>query len=683
MNQNEYERLITEGYTIDGSLPLDVSDLTQLNVKTESINSNPREDKTVIVEGDVTKRVSTMMFGYNRSQIILKDGNYINAEDLTAAIETAITRVDSGKVIINTKGEKLTDEQIKNLINIVNETAGLITIKGKNPNITNQDARNWGVVSADGREKAKGALFLGNSGIILKDGKYVNLDEILVAINDYVIMSGPSPIVIPPVIPETEKLIVDDTPIEPTPIPSNDRINEKTPKIFPVPEQVVEDHKQKIETTIRVTRKYKNRASIWLATLALSVGLLSSVKVANRSINVTQTLNHHSISYEMVDLEHSEDEIRKIINAKIQNLGMGGMVEVQDGDVLYRTSLLNQESSKTIGEEFSLESKEAGFYRITGFSLISEDGKIITYIEDFNGELSAPKLGEYVNQVCANKNIDINTIKSVVHLGNSKDNTRLGWIDVTKLINKNDITDDMIQSVVEEGCVYKKTISNFTGDNITLDNGVVIKITDANGNLLSQGSSVIGSDGKEYVVNNLYLESQTINETTQVVDGKKLTFEINDPALALATLPLIAAFGTAVATKKKNKEADHHPEYYEFENDEMYQKFLEDFRNSKEKFEKKSSFSKMIKRIFYRKEFDILKQLSVEQIDMLYSIIREQLSLSDEDNINLKNGKVIITRGDGTVEDITDIVMKYINTIGSENKVIEEGLLNDEIRGRY
>lgn len=683
MDQNEFEKLISEGYTIDGSLALDVNDLTQLNVKTESINSTPREDKTVTVEGDITKRVSSMMFGYNKSQIILKDGNYVNADDLTAAIETAVTTVDSGKVIINTKGEKLTEEQIKKLIKIVNETAGLITIKGKNPNITNQDARNWGVISADGREKNKGALFLGNSGIILKDGKYVNLDEILTAINDYVIMSGPESIVIPPIIPENEEKIIDDIPKEPSPILSEVPIHKEEPKITSMSGKVIEDQKQKVKTTVRITRKYKNKAGIWLATLALSVGLLSSVKVADKTVNITQPLTQHSISYEMVDLEQQEEGIRKIIGNEIKNIEMGGMVEVKDGDILYETSLLNEKDSKTIGKEFSKENKGAGFYRITGFSLLSEDGKIITYIEDFKGELSAPKLGEYVNQVCSNKNIDINTVKSVVHLGNSRDNTRLGWIDVTKLINRNDISDDMIQSIAMEGCIYKNTIDNFTGDTVTLDNGSTIIIKDANGNLLSPGSSVIGSDGKEYVVNNLHLVSQTMNATTQIVDGKKLTFEIKDPALGLASLPLIAAFASTIATKKKNKEAEQHPEYYEFNNDEKYQKFLEEFKKSKENFEKKSSFTQMVKNIFYRKEFDILKQLSSEQIDMLYSTIREHVSLSNEDNINLSNGKVTIIRANGTIEDITETVMKYISSIGSENKVIEEGLLNDEIRGRY
>ena len=90
---------------------------------------------------------------------------------------------------------------------------------------------------------------------------------------------------------------------------------------------------------------------------------------------------------------------------------------------------------------------------------------------------------------------------------------------------------------------------------------------------------------------------------------------------------------------------------------------------------------KMIKNVFYRREVDILQRLTEEQIQKLYAAIRNwhdgDYSYNPSDKIVFKNGKILVIFKDGRTQDITDIVMPAIASIGSENKPETEGLLEE------
>ena len=218
-----------------------------------------------------------------------------------------------------------------------------------------------------------------------------------------------------------------------------------------------------------------------------------------------------------------------------------------------------------------------------------------------------------------------------------------------------------------------------------------ITVVDENGNLLQPGTKVIGSDGKEYIISDLNIENYTTEETVtitetkmveqEVVDGKKLTWRIQDCNFALAIAPLLGTLAAHMATKKKNDEAEQNPDFFEFENEEEYQQFKKEFSEAREKYEKTSGFRKMIKNVFYRREVDILHRLTEEQIQKLYAAIRNwhdgDYSYNPSDKIVFKNGKILVIFKDGRTQDITDIVMPAIASIGSENKPETEGLLEE------
>lgn len=653
---NEYEKLTEDGYTKEGNINLQTDNLTTMTTTTEAVsqdNNNARQDKTVIVNDreNHTKRVSSIMMGYNKAGIQLKDGEFVNADELLVALEQAVSSLEAGTIIINKKGEPLTEEKIQELFELAAEAAGKIVIKEQNQNITNQDANNWSVVSTDGREFKKGVVFLGNDGIQLTQGEYISKEEFLKALQEYMILKPPQE-TIPP-IEETEK---------------------------------EEKEQKENKKTLRVTKKYKNKASAWLALSALLITLLLSLNIADKYVNIIETFQKHTIEYQ-IDLESlTEEEMQNLINQEINNLTLGETVEVKDGDEFYITSQTKDGESKTIGKEFSKEGKEAGQYKITGFSIVDKNGNVIAYIEDFNALLSAPNLGDFIKEVCEKNNLQHSDIEAIVHLGNNKDNTRLGWINVKKLIDSNDITQEMIESIVKDGTSFSGEIDakeNF----ITLDNGTTIQIKDANGNLITPGSTVIGSDGREYVINNLSEKTETNEIISQQKDGKKIVFDIQDANLALAAAPLIAAVGAAIANKKKNKNAQDNPEFFQFENDENYQQFLKEFQDEKAKYEKESSFGKMLKRIFYQKEVDIAQQLTTEQTEQLYTIIMQHngkdYTINKEDKIEFKNGKIFLKQPNGSSQDITPFIMEDIKNIGKENETLSEGRLTDEIRRKH
>lgn len=656
MNENEYERLKEKGYVEDGVLKIPFSELTTMYTNTEAVTNNSskeRVDKTVVVTDSKnnSKRVSSIMMGYNKAGIILKDGNFVNSDELLIAMEQAVSSLDSGTVIINKKGERLTPEKMRELFEVATETAGKITIKEQNYKVDNQEARNWSVTSADGREFNKGVVFLGNDGIKLESGDYINLNDFLQALHEYVLLK-----------PQDDKSFY-PKPIQPAP-------KEEPPK----------------EKTVRVTKKFKNRLGVWLASLALTITLLTSINVVDRYTEVVESVNRHFIEYQVEYEQLTEDDIQKMVDEKINTLEMGQDVKVNEGDTFYVDSTLKPGQSKTIGDEFVKEGKEAGDYRITGISIVDENGNVVAYIEDFSGKLNTPNLGKYIDEVCAKNNLDKNNISVRLHLGNNVDKTRLGWIDVTDLIGKDDLSDKMLEDIIKESAVYTGKVET-DAQNITLDNGVIVSIRDENGKLLPPGSKVIGSDNLEYTINYLNQKTESFESVTQEKDGKMLEFNIENANLALAALPLATAIATAISNKKKNDKAQENPEFFKFENEENYQKFVEEFKKSKEEYEKKSKFSKMLKNIFYRKEVDIMQQLTQEQTKELYSVIMKHsgtdFPFSSDDKIEIKQGKIFVRYQNGTIEDITSIVIDDIKDIGRKNEIVEEGRLTDEIRRRH
>ena len=103
IDNNEYEKLVKAGYIEAGTLVIKVDDITRIELSPEEIKSaaskqGARQDKAVVLidkQGRM-KKLSSLMFGYNKDQVQLADGSFANSDDLLAAMEAALNSLEEG-----------------------------------------------------------------------------------------------------------------------------------------------------------------------------------------------------------------------------------------------------------------------------------------------------------------------------------------------------------------------------------------------------------------------------------------------------------------------------------------------------------------------------------------------------------------------------------------------------------
>lgn len=661
INSKEYERLVKDGYVESGSLVIQVDDITKIELTPEQVKSveskqRERQDKSVVLvdkQGRV-KKLSSLMFGYNKQQVQLADGSFANADDLLAAMETAISSLDEGTIVVDQKGKPINPQD---LLKVVEEAAGKVKIGERSDKVKNQDSRYWSVEGAKSDvEHKKGIVFLGNDGVDLKSGDYISVDELLKALNEYVVMK---------------------------------------------PGEKTEQEEKPEKTTVRVTKKYKNKLSKWLIILSALLILSSGFRLKDNITTVEVPVEVKEAIAVMVEQDQLDFEINGVVHEItyesleeaqkriISEHKIGDEVELKEGDTLYENSTLGGQKA-IIGKGL----RQAGDYQISGVSIVYQ-GEVYSFYVDLDVSDPGMEIGNYINEICEKNNLSLEDIEIRLHIGSTADNTRTGWIDITELIKEESVEKQVVSDTPVVSSTYNGTEENFNGTTINIEtvNGIVeIKVIDNNGELLKPGTTVIGSDGQEYMIGELNLSTIEVQETQEVtktamqeqevVDGKKLTWKIQDCSLAIGVAPLIGAAAAAIATKKKNEDSQELPVLFEFDQEEEYQKFKREFEEAKKKYEKQSSFGKMFKRIFIREEFNILQKLNSEQIQELYSTIRSlntpEYSYKQGDQIEFKDGRILITTSDGKTQDITELVTPMIAQIGRENPIETEGLLSSE-----
>ena len=673
--ETDYEKLIKEGYIEEGTLVIHVDDLSKMEItgqvheemKPEGVVSERHDKSVVLVDNQGRrKRVSHLAFGKNKQGVQLSDGSFMSAEELLTAMEEAVSKLEPGTIVVDRKGRFSTPEE---LLQIVKQAAGKIIV-GKVPEGIKNHGRLVAVVGANSEVvHRKGTMIIGTKDFDLDEGEYVNLEELMKALEDYVIMSK------------------EKKPVPPIP---------PIPPIPPVPPKTKEDE----PVVVRVVKKHKNQLSKWLILLAIIATLASGFRMVDKTKMVEVPIEYQqqiirlverdNLQYRIQGMEYEEvlETLQESAKRYVLELETGDTIRLEEGDVLYENSALGGKTA-VIGNSLRAE----GDYAITGVSIVY-DGDVFAYYVDLAGDDASIQIGDYVNDICTKHNLDYDKVEIRLHFGGTKDNTQTGWIDISELFQEGELEREVVGKKAVEGSSYEGEVKNFEGTTIsfaTLDGTVTLKITDASGNLLAPGTTVIGSDGKEYVITELNVESYQASEVDtitgtrmelqEVSDGKKLTWRIQDCNLTIAIAPLIGALAAHIATKKKNEEEEKNPDFFEFENEAEYQRFKKEFEEAKERYEKTSGFKKMLKDVFYRKEVDLLQRLTEEQIQQLYAAIRNHhsgdYSYSPSDKIEFRNGKIIITFSDGRTQDITDIVMPTISPIGKENKPETEGLLEE------
>lgn len=673
IDNNEYENLVKAGYIEAGTLVIKVDDITRIELSPEEIKAaaskqGARQDKAVVLidkQGRM-KKLSSLMFGYNKGQVQLADGSFANSDDLLAAMEAALNSLEEGSIVVDRKGKPINPQD---LIRVVEEAAGKVKIGERSPKFPNQEARQWSVEGANSDvDHKKGVVFLGKDGAELKPGEYVSVDELMAAIAEYVIMKP-----------------------KPEEVPDEDGI----------PGDGEDKDKDKEPTSVRVTKKYKNKLSRWLIMLMILATLLSGFRIKDKVVTVEEDVEverivmhmteQQQLSFEVdgVTYELTYETLEEAQKRMATEYKIGEEVALQDGDTLYENSMLGGQKA-VIGSGL----RQAGNYAISGVSIVY-NGRVFSFYADLDVSNPGYDIGAFINKTCEENNLDLDDVQIRLHIGNTSDNTRTGWIDITELIKEDQVEKQVESQEMVVTANYDGVQENFNGSTIEIDtaNGkVTLNVVDANGNLLAPGSIVVGSDGKEYQIGSLNLstievmQEQTVTETVtqekEVVDGKKLTWSIQDCSLAVGIAPLVGAIAAEVATRKKNEESQKLPLLFEFEDDRDYQRFKTEFKEAKVKYEKSSNFGRMLKRIFFREEYHIMQNLTEEQVQEIYRTVRtmnnEAYRYTEGDRVEFRNGRIIIITKDNMMQDITEQVLPKIAHIGKDNPVEEEGLIIPE-----
>ena len=466
-----------------------------------------------------------------------------------------------------------------------------------------------------------------------------------------------------------------------------------------------EESDEEIYTVVRVDKNFKDRLSLWLIAAAFLIMSTRGIDIPDEKVAVTTTESSHVVKderlqYSIIEYirEYGYDDqiVENIIYKFASNYGfnIGDVMDLGMGSKAYYYGNLT-------GSSITLDGKQT----ITGFCLYSTSEENVKYEYSFyeDRDLDGTPDRTNVDDFTSKTNVSINDFLSKL---NTKDYNledirfslhfeNKGWVDFSDIINvtegKQNINVQKLVEICKEGATYEGILEDPNSDYITIMSAdgsqVQIPIVDNENQLLSDGTHVLGSDGREYVITNLETVPETSIETittTEYDEGDgKLKWGILDCELVAGLAPLVAGVGFAIASKLRNDEYAKNPDFFEFENKRDYENFKRDFELARKERNKKSKFAGTLKRIFYGETLHISKDLSEGQIKQLYRTISNthnaDYSYDPSHEIRFMDGKIYAVFSDGGALNITSLV----GDIGKENPKNGEGLLTDEVVDKY
>ncbi len=495
--------------------------------------------------------------------------------------------------------------------------------------------------------------------------------------------------------PEGSKKGPEEDPVKRTP-----PVGGEDPIIEDIPEEEIEKDIEEENTlhVARVERRDKCHIPALLMAAALAFTLASGFSIDDPIVTPTVITEHRQvINYQfdeqIREMVYEDKMIEEIVYSFLaeKDISIGDRMNVGKNTKAYYYGNLTGGHTTISGEQ-----------SITGFCLYSPSDENVKYeysfYEDRNLDGKAERLSpesieqkmnvsleEFLAELdTANYNLE--DIRFSLHFGNR------GWIGFDDLIKVNEgvqqINVQELVEVIKQGATYQGTAKDDVDFINVAQEGeepIWVCITDdETDELLPAGTVVKGSDGKEYVISSL--ERETIT-TEHVVEGEevegKLKWSIMDCNLAVGLAPLVAAAALAVATKMKNKKNKENPDFFEFENDEEYLQFKRDFEQAREEYRSVSKFGNTLKRIFIGETYHISTELTEEQVEEMYTTIRnsdsEDYTYNPNDQIRIMEGQVFAIHEDGSKTNIT----KTVSHIGKDNPGEITGLLTDEIKEEY
>ena len=543
----DYERLKKEGYT-EEEIQLILQDpLSQVSLSDAPMGPG-RQDKSATItdaQGN-SMRTSNVMMGYNRRGLNLPSGEYVSAEELSSAMTTFLMKDSENKSIVCRSTGKVVDVSslTSTVIEALVEGPG-VTLVGKSDKITNQTAYTYGIRGDTSQTRV---FMAGNKGIELPNGEYVTLDELQGAISDYVYMVKDDPVIVPPLFPPKDPGDNEMDPPTHTPGGEVDPINPKDPE-----DDIIEPEQEEEKHVVTGRRRWEKWQTIAIAVGTAIIMLVASLGLDNvlaqKQITEIQEKATYSVSQmsEQQIFETAEEAVQRAVS----ELSTGDSVFVEEGTRFDHESDRATDRHGIIGEGL----REEGNYTLEYVSILDGENKIID-VEFQEGV----NLGDIVTQTLEERGLSLSDVQVRVHIGGPV----AGWIDVADILSEESITHQLIESKFVVESTYKGIDETFDGTlDVNTSNGTVeLDVTNPDGTLVSEGSTVIGSDGNTYTVDNISVDHIETTTVTNEVVGQERTHSIDHliehagyAAIAEALLiGGVAALGAVINKKKKEEE---------------------------------------------------------------------------------------------------------------------------------
>lgn len=583
MKQSDIEKLIKQGYSIEEiRVALNGLSTIALSPQEKEALGEGRDDRTVYVtpQNGEEKKTSSIMMGYNKQGIELENGEYVNFDEVSEAINKELQTDEPNIVYVSKKtGKKIAKpEVIEELFKDVIAVSNGLKISEDN-SIQNQNTARIAIEEyAKNKEHNKGVMMFGNEGIELPNGDYVLISEIESALENYVRMTP------------TEIIEIED----------------------PTKGQDIKQ-KPKKEEKYRVIDRIKKKMTIIPIIIAIAGTLATGFKM-EPTFTTEVVQNDRTEAIYMVDELHekSEQELTEEAVERIQDIKTGDKIQTEEG-LEYHESSTYKYGGANKSAEFGGKYREAGEYNVDYISILN-DGKIVQ-VKYNEGE----SLGENLKETADRLGVSISDLESYLHIGGPVS----GWVS----------TDDLVKFQVDKSLEDKNVIletsknikvenKDFNGSTISInENGtnVDLKVVDENGNLLNPGSIVTGSNGVKYRIQDYNLEQKLDKEEKQIQTGEHLTWSIHNISSEVA---LLSAAASLIATKLSKRNDKKMVTLTESKINELV-------GNARQKFEHESEFQKAVDSLVSKR----IKPEIAEKANLKDALIDKQITVEDIENL--------------------------------------------------
>lgn len=478
------------------------------NVATIETSDDPmaegRQDKRVDVidsEG-VEKRTSNLMLGYNEKGIQIGE-KYLSIEELEKSVADYLESDEDDVAFYVRKDDK--EKRFCEPREVADDIARQLTESGskivlsKNEKVTNQDARNVEVSDENG-ETQTGMFMFGNSEIQMPNGTYVSAENVESALGNYL------------------KAVQKEA-------------------VVAAPGEVAEQLPDEERTVVKREKGGRKWAvPIAIATTAVTM-LLSGIRSEDASAK-TATSADFDLSTTVSQTQEvemtPEEAYDKVLN-DILGVSTGESMDVAAGVRYHESSDYEAGGANKTGT-FGESLRAPGEYTMEYISVLGADGEIksVAYQEGQN-------LGDFIAETAENEGVQPDELTALVHLGGPVS----GWVNLADVVSKNvDATDPnalMKEIVVDSDEQFSGSSTNFDGTGSFLNEEgetVTVDFHNEDGTLAQPGDYVKGSDGREYRIDNLDVnttETEEAQTSWSVIDSAKVATLASGAAMILGS----------------------------------------------------------------------------------------------------------------------------------------------------